>query len=277
MNPPAETGYFDRLLEILCPDGRGLVAMMEAYFDESGTHTGSPVMCVAGFLFNPRNCRALERQWRSKLETVRRKHPKVKYFHMKELAPGGGQFLGVPDDERQEIERHLVGLINQRKTYGIVVATKPDDFYNTMPTKWIEQYGHAYTTLCRHCVHVMGHWADKHHHHGRIAYFFESGAQHQAETNGLLAGIASDAVWSKKLRYGSHTFADKRVVLPLQAADVGAWQFVKFEIDTRINQRRPARKSLVALMGGRGDDSAYQLQYLTADNLKGLLAANPIR
>jgi hypothetical protein len=62
--------YSDRLLQILCPTGREMVAVMEAYFDESGTHSGSPVMCVSGCLFNPRNCRKLIKEWRAELAKI---------------------------------------------------------------------------------------------------------------------------------------------------------------------------------------------------------------
>ena len=40
-------------------DGDYSVASMEAYFDESGTHEGSPLVCVAGYLFEKGNAIAL--------------------------------------------------------------------------------------------------------------------------------------------------------------------------------------------------------------------------
>ena len=44
------------------------MALMEAYFDESGTHEGSPFVCVAGYLFEKGNAAALNADWRAMLK-----------------------------------------------------------------------------------------------------------------------------------------------------------------------------------------------------------------
>ena len=51
---------FRRIIQIIKPD---LVMMMEAYFDESGTHAGSPSMCIAGYLFAADQVLHLDREW----------------------------------------------------------------------------------------------------------------------------------------------------------------------------------------------------------------------
>ena len=48
------------------PAGR-LAVMLQAYFDESGTHVGAPALVVAGYLFEPDPCLALAREWRAGL------------------------------------------------------------------------------------------------------------------------------------------------------------------------------------------------------------------
>jgi hypothetical protein len=44
------------------------MAVMEAYFDESGTHEGSPFVCVAGYLFEKGIANALDVSWRAMLQ-----------------------------------------------------------------------------------------------------------------------------------------------------------------------------------------------------------------
>ncbi len=63
--------------------------MLEAYFHDSGTHAGSPVMCVSGYLFNPRNARAVHKALKKKLESLRKRYPKIEFFHMKDLRQVG--------------------------------------------------------------------------------------------------------------------------------------------------------------------------------------------
>ena len=55
---------FKRLIEIL---GAELLVMVEVYFDESGTHDGSPVMCIAGYVFSADQALHLDREWSSVL------------------------------------------------------------------------------------------------------------------------------------------------------------------------------------------------------------------
>ncbi len=74
----------------------------------------------------------------------------------------------------------------------------------------------------RLCIHHIGDWAEKHRYYGPIAYFFESGTANEPEADALLHAMSVDPEMKKRIRYGSHTFADKRVALRLQLADVGA-------------------------------------------------------
>ena len=65
--------------------------MMEAYFDESGTHDGSPVACVAGYLLTEDNARHFNREWNRDLSEFG-----LTYFHAKELVQR------VPDPDPTE-------------------------------------------------------------------------------------------------------------------------------------------------------------------------------
>ncbi len=245
--------------------------MLEAYFDESGTHKGSPVMCVSGFLFNPRNCRAFCRDWRSVLNELG-----VGYLHMKEFAPGGGIYRDISSERRNYALRKFIRIIGQRKTFGITVACKEDEFRRLAAPRWFNLYGQPYTVCANLCLRAIGEWADDHSYYGKIAYFFEAGAKHQRELADLLEKCSKDAKAAKVIRYGSHTFADKKLVQPLQAADLLAWEFCKLEVDSHIHRVRPVRKSMAALGVGRGVDSAQKLYYMTGNHLKKFLADNPV-
>src|SRR5438105_4019181 len=50
------SGIIGRLLEILLPQNGYVMQLAEAYFDESGSHDGSPVLCVAGYIFEKNAC-----------------------------------------------------------------------------------------------------------------------------------------------------------------------------------------------------------------------------
>jgi len=69
--------------------------MLEAYFDESGTHRGSPVMCVAGYLFDSDQAFRLDQEWGATLADFGLSH-----FHAVDCAHGKGEFESLtPNNE----------------------------------------------------------------------------------------------------------------------------------------------------------------------------------
>lgn len=64
-----------------------MAAFAEVYIDESGTHDGSPVMCVAGYLFLKAGANRFTREWGKVL-----KREKIPFFHMVDFAPGNHPF-----------------------------------------------------------------------------------------------------------------------------------------------------------------------------------------
>jgi hypothetical protein len=118
-----------RICEILKPD---LVAMMmEAYFDESGTHAGSPVMCVAGYLLSEEQALHLDREWAETLTEFG-----VSCFHMADCAHSVEEFIGMDPRKRKDLLVRLIGIINRRVEIGIAVSISETDFGRIDAPKW---------------------------------------------------------------------------------------------------------------------------------------------
>ncbi len=218
-----------RLLELLVPEsGKALFLVeAEAYFDESGTHSGSPIMCVAGYLFSPEQCRRFDQEWAEVLEEF-----SLRYFRMSECAHGTGEFKG-----RREIcdpvARRMIGIIKRRAERGIVTSISEKYFNEHVSDALQLTTGPAYSWCIRWALGLVRDWIDKYNFEGTISYFFESGHQHQSITNQILdRNFGHDSQAKKSFRYGSHSFAGKvpseaseAVLRPLQAADLLAWQY----------------------------------------------------
>ena len=99
-----------RLPEILLPGRGGVMAVLEAYFDESERSGG--IFCVAGYVFDRWSAKKFDREWRTLMKGV---WP----FHMVDLAAGRGQFAHLPRKELDRILRAAVALINHRMTFGV--------------------------------------------------------------------------------------------------------------------------------------------------------------
>lgn len=246
-----------RLLEVLLPSG-GMVVVMEAYFDESGTHEGSPVMSIAGYIFEKDQCDRLKDSWAATLTQYQ-----LPYFRMSECANGTGGFAALSMADRVACERSMINHIKTRMTLGFAVSMSQAEFSKMAPPHFINVFGDAYVACTVLAMASVGYWARKSGYTGDVAYFFESGHSQQSDAEKRMRLIDGLADRRSEFRYISHTFADKRLVLPLQAADLLAWQWRKGFIDMFGAKRRRPRLDLVALL----KDSPYSAKHFTGDLL----------
>ena len=70
-----------RQVDVLLRNGGYTVQLVEAYFDESGSHDGSPVLCVAGFIIEKEKCKRMDDDI---AETLEKFH--LPYFRMSACA-----------------------------------------------------------------------------------------------------------------------------------------------------------------------------------------------
>lgn len=242
-----------------------MVAVSEVYVDESGSHDGSPVLCVAGYLFKRSKAVELSEAWQRVLDRY-----EVPYARMSELAPGRPPFDRLSLEQRIKMEKALIKIIRQTMTYGFSI-TVPEDQYNQI-IPYDHRLGGAYSFCLRQCLIAVNSWATRTAFDGQIAYFFESGHRDQTEANGIMHKVFAVDALRERYRYVSHTFADKKKLLPLQAADLLAWLWFT-DSKHRLNGRNEARKDVMALIRGSLHDTPqpYETMLWTNELLSGLV------
>lgn len=104
---------------------------MSVYFDESGTHDGSPVCCVAGYLFESEQADRLDKEWIEALTEYG-----ISYFHAVDCAHGIKEFKKLSGKQRKELVIRLVGIIKRRMTIGVAVSVSDTDFKRLTPPQW---------------------------------------------------------------------------------------------------------------------------------------------
>jgi hypothetical protein len=212
--------------------------MMEAYFDESGSHDGAKILCVAGYIYNKDDCKSLDWQWKEVLDQYN-----LPFFHMVDCAHGNKPFDKLCKQDRIIVATRMIELIKKYMTYGFSVTIE-EDKYNS----WIKQeyplFGSAYTWCCWMSLVAVGSWVAQNNFDGNIAYFFEAGHRYQAEANRVM----NETLDIGAFRYASHTFARKVDVRPLQSADILAWQAALFRKRLMEGNSKPRAdfRSLVA-------------------------------
>jgi Protein of unknown function (DUF3800) len=237
----AECEVVARLLDVLLPDGGMAMQLVEAYFDESGSDATSEVLCLAGYVFQKDACVELDLRWRDVLAKY-----KLPFFRMSACAHGVKPFDALSMDQRIAVEKEMIGLIKDYAAFGMAVTVDPKQFDAIMPK--IPEVGSAYSFCAHSCLVAVRWWADQNNYFGDIAYFFESGHRSASEANEIMNRIFNMRNLRESHRYASHTFADKRKVRPLQAADLLAWQWFTDQKRRMYGAKRPVRKDCYALV-----------------------------
>jgi Protein of unknown function (DUF3800) len=237
---------FERFLDVMLPCGGYLVVEVETYFDESGSHKGSPILCVAGYIMEKNNAIKLGDAWRAVL-----KEHKLPFFRMSDCAHGNGPFSGMTRQHRVEVEAMMIGIIKRYTLQGLAVTVKPDEFEQLMPK--FPLIGGIYSF----CAHVLlgGVYtfleAQKALGIEKVAYFFEAGHASKSEANSIITKLFSQPQIKADYCYAGHGFVLKEDTPAVQAADLLAWQW--FTDKRHQTEGRPRRKDCISLLEHRHD------------------------
>lgn len=227
------------------------MAMLAAYFDESGTHANSPVVAVAGYVAPVSEWLRFENEWRFFL-----KEAGVDYFRMSEFENRQGPFANWNKDKRIDVLTKLLKTIQFRIHLGVGAATVIQDF---------EAVAHKFNPPCSayafsivQCLNFVGEWADECGHTQPIAYYFENGAGYNSEIDFWRQRILNKETTKRRYRFGSLTVIDKRDFPPLQAADILAYESYKEMCNFHLKGETPLplRKSFELL--GTGYTGRYR-------------------
>src|SRR6185436_1413626 len=107
----------------LAPRKTDLLALIQAYFDESDSHAGATALCVAGFVFTSEQCLKLDEKWLAVLERYG-----LPYFHMVDCAHGNPPFDKLTKNECITVEKEMIGIIREYVLFGMAIAVPESDY-----------------------------------------------------------------------------------------------------------------------------------------------------
>ncbi|MDN3645934.1 DUF3800 domain-containing protein [Pontixanthobacter aestiaquae] len=212
----------------------------ELYFDESGSHQGSRYLTVAGFWFESAQAVRFARDWEKILDRFG-----LQYAHMTDCALGFGQYKNMSLEDRIKSGSLLIENIKRRTRFGFSVTIEPSRYLEVMAD--VPGAPSPYTQCLMTLFHQISRFVRANNFDGQIRCLFEAGHESAAEANRYFDAISlHGADWTDAVRYGGHEFVDKRDALPLQAADMLAWQ-VRHFFERKAKGHDKPRKDLVAL------------------------------
>lgn len=250
---PADTApgaVFARLLEILVGE-RGVACFVEACVNAVGTQGDSPILSVAGYLFDSEQAKIFSKEWREALQSAGIRGP----FRMYDCVYQHGEFATLTRTQCDQLIGELVGIIKACAMRGVAVAGAAQsmqgavtDAVNADPVLK-SVIGTPYTFCVAYCMAAIDQWVKQHcPAETTVFYFFERGHVNQRETLDFLHWVNQASAFAQQRRYrGSHR-EWKEDARPLEAAELLAWEWCEFYTESYYATGKPMRESLRGLL-----------------------------
>jgi len=197
--------------------------VLTAYFDESGTHAGTELSAMAGFVGDARQWRKFEKRTGKLFKRFR-----VDVFHTVDVRRSDKDFEGWKVDRKIEFLDEFQHVINETLEGGVASFLREDDYAYYSGLSWPKRTrkDSRCTLLFRACLSqiidsalTVEHWIDGK--EPRLHVVLEDGHKN-AEDAVRLYNFAKNRVGQSKALAGL-TFDNKKTCLPIAAADLFAY------------------------------------------------------
>lgn len=214
-----------------------MIGSFTLYFDESYTHPPEPaVYTVAGYLSTDVQWGKFRKEWRRILEAEGLDH-----FHMVNFQACKPPFDSWSKDKRIEFISALHAVIHSWTLMSFATSADLQDF-KTLTAEQQRAFISPHAFAAKNCMKAVGFWAAQNIiNHPVIAYVFEEGQPHEKQLTRLVESLMEEDRWF--FRMASVSFGKKKLLNPLQAADVVAYESTK-EIARKVNPLNERRARL---------------------------------
>lgn len=196
--------------------------ILQGYFDESGTHDDSETLCVAGYLSTPAQWVEFEKEWRATLD-----YYGLAFFHMGKFTNGAQPYEDWKTEKKAECFARLVGIINARTLLSIGHSFLVSRYCAIFTPAARRVAGGPYGLAANCCIMDAAEYLRKENPEGWLRYTFESGARGAGEVLKNFQLNMRTPQQKDHYRLLGLSFEDKRQFLPLQAADILAYELYR--------------------------------------------------
>lgn len=231
--------------------------MLTAYFDDSGTHAGSPVVLMGGLMGVERQWTDFESAWDAHLKApLGGERPPLKRFHMYDCEHGEGEFGHWKKAERDRFIYELREVIFASGLFGYACAIDRKEWDGLIRATVREMTGDAEQYCVISCILRTLEHAKRLAPGEPVAFVFDN-RPHREESNKKIFDLYNGyhkigGPIPEPARIAFESSAD---TLPLQAADLFAWEVRNHAIDwIHLGHDAPRRPHFVALTKGMKAD-----------------------
>ena len=194
--------------------------MLKVFIDDSGSGGDSPWFVLAGYVGTVEGWDSFDLKWRTVLDGP----PKIDYFKSSEAESlrRDGQWAGISKDERNARIDALIRVIGNCATRSVYVRLQQRDYDDVIkkyvPPEWDNAYFFLFMALIFAATSTEKYLGGKQ----PIDFVFDSNRRLEKPSLQLYG----DCMGFPQLadRIADIHYEDEKIFLPLQAADLLAWQ-----------------------------------------------------
>lgn len=206
------------------------LVMLQCYMDDSGTHDGAHNCVIGGYWGGVKEWQYFEYQWKAALAAEGIQEFKANEFWPRPKGERIGAYKGWTDERHRKFIDSLLSIIEARKVYPFVCGALNCD-WNNVPQQLRNVFAgyaprHHTTNKVRPeflCFQTALLGAAKYCKEGKLMHFILDDSQRAAHFAECYAELKRDAVEDNdnyRFKLGELTFADSKLAVPLQAADL---------------------------------------------------------
>jgi hypothetical protein len=195
---------------------RRFIAMFRAFFDDSGTHDGAPVVIVGGVVGKDEQWDLFNDLWRSVI--AKRSLP---YFHTTKFKVAkDAPYSTLCDAEKTTLLDQLLLTLRARASLVVSSAISASSYDAVLTQEQKLRYGDPFHLAAQLCWLGIKLWADKHEYNDPIPFVIEGGTKREKGLQVVFDKLLANPKMKALLRLDSLTLGTKEKFPALQAADI---------------------------------------------------------
>jgi hypothetical protein len=196
---------------------RKALAMLRAYFDESGIHAEAYVTSIAGYVATKRAWEAVEIEWDKEMSYYRER-TRIRTFHLTDCLAGEGEFLGLEEFYRLAITKQLSEILSRHDVWPIWASVIVDDWHDVISEDFRVRYPKPFDLCFEYAVIELWKWSRREANGEKVALMFAHQKEYRAGMDAVDRAFRQSAAYEEIL--GPLAFDWPKNVIPLQSADI---------------------------------------------------------
>jgi Protein of unknown function (DUF3800) len=241
--------------------------MLRGYFDDSGSHPNSDIVVMAGLFGYPNQWDYLAELWAKKLADPCPGKPPLSRFHMAPCQAGDEEFLGWKRVECDFLVDELIKIIRKTAVYGFGCAMPRKHYDALIIGEHRRASGNAETICIINCFVKLIQFAQDITPDKEAAFIFDDRPEQKRNVQKIYE-VYQD-LKQEGIEITSATFASSKKILPLQAADLLAWEIYQDSLDSlagRTEKEGPRRRQLRKMV----ETGRIRVEFCSPENVRKL-------